>query len=182
MTPSVTDATATVTVNGTTVASGSASGAISLSVGSNTITTVVTAQDGVTTSTYTVSVTRAPGNTFTAWLDGYPGLSDTTPTGNPSGDGISNLVKYALGLDPTVSCQPPGTLSGNTLTFSKGTMAKADSKLLFSIEESTDLITWTAPTGTPPSGTAVDGADTISYTFTSGQTQVFVRLKVIQAQ
>jgi hypothetical protein len=47
-----------VTVNGTPVTSGSASGAINLNVGPNTITVVVTAQDA-STKTYTVVVTRA---------------------------------------------------------------------------------------------------------------------------
>ncbi|RKP54029.1 hypothetical protein D7Z26_11610 [Cohnella endophytica] len=60
VTPTVSDSTATVKVNGTVVSSGSASGAISLSVGSNTISVVATAQDGTTTKTYTVTVTRAP--------------------------------------------------------------------------------------------------------------------------
>ena len=59
--PTLADTTATVTVNGTPVASGSASGPISLSAGNNTITIVVTAQDGVTTKTYTVTVTPLPG-------------------------------------------------------------------------------------------------------------------------
>ena len=48
-----------ITVNGTGVTSGSASGNINLTVGNNTITVVVTAQDGTTTSTYTITVTRA---------------------------------------------------------------------------------------------------------------------------
>ncbi|MGH7021401.1 MAG: cadherin-like beta sandwich domain-containing protein, partial [Brevundimonas sp.] len=59
VTPTVADADATVTVNGVSLTSGSASGAIALNVGSNTITTVVTAQDGTTTRTYTTTVTRA---------------------------------------------------------------------------------------------------------------------------
>jgi gliding motility-associated-like protein len=58
LTPTIDDATATLTVNGTTVASGNASQAIPLSVGSNIITTAVTAQDG-TTKSYIVTVTRA---------------------------------------------------------------------------------------------------------------------------
>jgi len=58
VTPTAADTNATITVNGTPVASGSASGAISLDVGENTITTIVTAQDGTTTKTYTVTVTR----------------------------------------------------------------------------------------------------------------------------
>ena len=60
VTPTANEANATITVNGVPVTSGSASGAIALSEGSNnTITTVVTAQDGTTTKTYTVTVTRA---------------------------------------------------------------------------------------------------------------------------
>ena len=58
VTPTTTDAAATVTVNGVDVVSGSASASIPLAVGKNTLTVIVTAQDGVTTSTYTVTVTR----------------------------------------------------------------------------------------------------------------------------
>jgi len=175
VTPTLTDTTATVKVNGTTVTSGSASGSISLSVGTNTITTLVTAQDGVTTTTYTTTVTRAAANSYTAWVAGYPGLSDSTPTGNPSGDGITNLVKYALDLNPTINTQPVGTHSGSTLTFTKGTMAKGDSNIAYAIQESTDLVTW----GTPTLG-SVSYGDTITYTYPSGQTKVFARLKVVQ--
>ena len=62
VTPTTADVNASVTVNGVPVVSGTASGAIALNVGPNTITTVVTAQDGVTTKTYTVTVTRAASN------------------------------------------------------------------------------------------------------------------------
>jgi len=51
------DSNATIKVNGTVVASGGTSGQIALNVGSNTITTVVTAVGGVT-QTYTVTITR----------------------------------------------------------------------------------------------------------------------------
>jgi hypothetical protein len=44
-------------VNGTIVASGSASGAIALNVGANTITVTITSWDGIVT-TYTIRVTR----------------------------------------------------------------------------------------------------------------------------
>lgn len=58
VTPTVADTTASVKVNNVAVTSGSASGALALAVGSNTITTLVTAQDG-STRAYTVTVTRA---------------------------------------------------------------------------------------------------------------------------
>ncbi|WP_295794214.1 cadherin-like beta sandwich domain-containing protein [Mucilaginibacter sp.] len=59
ITPTVQDPTATIMVNGVTVASGAASGSIPLLVGTNTVTTLVTAQDGVTTKTYVITITRA---------------------------------------------------------------------------------------------------------------------------
>ena len=55
VTPTRNESHATITVNGSSVTSGSASGAINLNVGSNTITIVVTAQDS-TTKTYTIIV------------------------------------------------------------------------------------------------------------------------------
>lgn len=58
LTPVVSEPNATVTVNGSPVASGSASSSVSLSVGATTIAVVVTAQDA-TVKTYNVTVTRA---------------------------------------------------------------------------------------------------------------------------
>ena len=64
VTPTTNDANATVTVNGTAVASGSASGSIALAEGDNTIDVLVTAEDGATTQTYTVTVTRQTAEAF----------------------------------------------------------------------------------------------------------------------
>jgi tRNA threonylcarbamoyladenosine modification (KEOPS) complex Pcc1 subunit len=52
-------ATATITVDGVAVASGVASDPVSLNTGTNPIAIVVTAEDGTTIKTYTVTVTRA---------------------------------------------------------------------------------------------------------------------------
>ncbi len=60
VTPTVNETNASVKVNGNSVTSGSPSGAIPLNnIGANTITVVVTAQDGITTKTYNVTVNRA---------------------------------------------------------------------------------------------------------------------------
>ena len=58
VTPTVSDATSIIKVNGTAVASGSASASLPLTVGPNTISTLVTGLDGTTTQTYTIIVTR----------------------------------------------------------------------------------------------------------------------------
>ena len=59
VTPTTTKANATVAVNGTLVTSGSPSSAINLAVGTNTIVVLVTAEDGTTIRTYSISVVRA---------------------------------------------------------------------------------------------------------------------------
>ncbi len=65
VTPSVAGIDATVTVNGTAIPSGSASGEISLGVDVNIIEIVVTAADGITSKTYIIEVTRL-GPEYTA--------------------------------------------------------------------------------------------------------------------
>ena len=69
-TPTAADINSIITVNGSPVTSGNPSASIPLSVGANTVTTIVTAQDAVTTKTYTVTVTRAAA--------GVPTLSVTS--------------------------------------------------------------------------------------------------------
>src|SRR6185312_13647854 len=62
ITPALAYSGSTVTVNGAPVASGTASNSIALVAGPNTINTVVTGADGVTTYTYAITITRAPSN------------------------------------------------------------------------------------------------------------------------
>ena len=64
VTPTGTDASASITVDGEAVASGTASSPIALAEGENAIAIVVTAEDGVTTQTYTLTVTRASADSF----------------------------------------------------------------------------------------------------------------------
>ena len=60
LTPQTEIASTTITVNGATVASGAASNPLPLAVGNNPLTVVTTAANGLTTMTYTVTVTRLP--------------------------------------------------------------------------------------------------------------------------
>ena len=86
LTPTAADANATITVAGQAVASGGASQAIALAVGTTAIPVVVTAEDGTTAQTYTVTVTRTAS-------------ADAT---------LSNLVPSAGSLDPAFN---PATAS-----------------------------------------------------------------------
>jgi hypothetical protein len=107
LTPTAFDSTSTIKVNGTTVASGSASGPISLNTGANPIATVVTAQDGVTTRTYTVTVTRALSTN--ASLSGLqlssgtlsPSFAPGTTTYSASvASGVTSVLAVPTAADP----------------------------------------------------------------------------------
>jgi len=103
ITPKTAEANATVTVNGVAVTSGTASAQIVLTVGTTTINTIVTAQDGVTTKTYSITVTRAAGpiNIPDELLSvdqatAAPPIEDDIilvhPAISPNGDGINDFL------------------------------------------------------------------------------------------
>ena len=90
VTPTASDSGATVKVGkkGTTLAavsSGSASSAIALDVGANEIRVEVTAEDGTTSTTYTVTVTRLWTTLSVSSGDGSLGLAWTAPSGTVDG-------------------------------------------------------------------------------------------------
>ena len=193
VTPTVTDTTASVKVNGTTVASGSASGSISLGSSSvNTITVVVTAQDGNTTTTYTVTIDNTPfgiwqKNTFTNPADlADPAISGDLAT--PAHDGITNLVKYALALEP-MTC---GTGNLPTMTQQDGYLAltyrksKTATDVTYTVQAAdtldgnawapaTTVLSQTDPTPGGGSYWMVTVRDTVPY---AGQSARFMRLQV----
>jgi hypothetical protein len=108
VTPTITAGTnASVKVNGTTVTSGSASGAISLEVGTNNvIQIVVTAQDG-TTNTYTITVTRTSNDATLRALDLSSG--ELSPTFTSGGTSYTASVS-----NPTITITPTPNQSGVT--------------------------------------------------------------------
>jgi gliding motility-associated-like protein len=104
VTPVTSDPTATVTVNGIAVTSGTASGPVALSVGANTITTIVTGQDPSFKKNYTVTVTRESGSDNTVYQPvsvetppNSPQLADdgitVHPGVSPNGDGIDDFLQ-----------------------------------------------------------------------------------------
>jgi hypothetical protein len=102
VTPTAADAGATITVNGVPVASGMSSQAIPLVVGNNTITIVVTAQDGVTMKTYTINVTRAGnvsvnpgGGTFGTLKEAFDAINAGTHTGAVSVSIFADTIEAA---------------------------------------------------------------------------------------
>ena len=69
------------------------------------------------TATVTIADATPP---YDAWLSAFTFAqgADKTTTGDPDGDGLANLVEYALGLNPTVSNANPIQLSPATVNGS----------------------------------------------------------------
>ena len=101
LTPTTNNDGATLTVDGTAVASGATSAPITLAVGANAIDIVVTAQDGVATKTYTVTVTHAANTAPRITTAATQSVAENTPTTTPvvtfaADDDESNTITWAL--------------------------------------------------------------------------------------
>jgi hypothetical protein len=132
VTPTTVNNNATVTVNGSPVTPGTQSAAIPINIGSgNTITTTITAQDGITTQTYTINVTRTlsasytwTGSTSTFWSDatnwlpnGHPNSGDDVTIGpsvnNPRVDVTASCLSLTVSKATTLTLAFPLTVVGN---------------------------------------------------------------------
>jgi uncharacterized repeat protein (TIGR02543 family) len=173
VTPIRSQENATITVNGTAVTSGSASGAISLNVGSNTITVVVTAQSGSTSGgTYTLTVTRAagistvsltiPSFTFTGSPQG-PDINDVTKSGS-----TGNVTFAYVGRDgtsyPSSSIKPTnvGTYTVTATVAADANFATVSASGNFAITNASLVITPTISASSMVFGTS-SGLPTISH-------------------
>ncbi|MEY4483460.1 MAG: hypothetical protein RL693_912, partial [Verrucomicrobiota bacterium] len=109
---------ATITVNSAAVASGVASAPIHLAWGSHVLTVRGPAQNGVSTQSYTINVTRQ--TPYQTWIDSATSGSGSLPTGDFENDGLANLLEYAFGTNPSLN--NPGALSViNSTTITPGT-------------------------------------------------------------
>ena len=120
VTPTTSDSSATMTVNGNAATSGTAHSITGLTVGDNTVTIIVTAQDA-TTKTYTITVTRAAPSSTDADLSSLaisPGTLDpsfsastTTYTAN-----VANSVTSMTVTPTTSDSSATMTVNGNAAT------------------------------------------------------------------
>ena len=118
VTPTAVDSGAVITINGTGVASGSASGALPLVVGSNSIVVATTAADGTSQRSYTLTVTRTPLTVPGAptQIRVVPGLRQATVYFTPpASNGGSPITGYRVTAEPTsgpgMQLQAAGILS-----------------------------------------------------------------------
>lgn len=128
---------------------------------------------------------------YESWSRGYfspEQLADSTisgPGGDANGDGVENLVCYALGLDPNISI--PGL--GADLVFDDDAVSLQFDRLqrtpdiLLSVQVSRDLVDWSTPAVLKSSLSLGNGKDRVVFEspiFLSSQSRQFLRIKVLQ--
>ena len=187
VTPTVSEANATVRVNGAAVTSGTASAAIPLAAGVNTLTVSVTAQDGVTATSYVLTIDNSSYGVWKSSVFTNPAdLGNAAVSGElviPAHDGITNLMKYALALAP-MSCGTGGLPSVSpqggylTLTYRQN---KSASDVAYTVQASD------SPNGTwTTASTVTSQSDQGAYTLVTvrdmvplaGHPHRFMRLQV----
>jgi hypothetical protein len=114
VTPTAADTTATITVNGYSVASGSASSIIILNYGSNTIRVEVKAQDGVTIKVYAITVTRSNSNVnilpaTQIQAESYASMSGVSIVTTTDSSGTSDVASLNTGDSMTYNISVPVT-------------------------------------------------------------------------
>lgn len=143
--------------------------------------TIPSAMLGVHGGDYTVTVTNDAGaatsapatllvlenSNFTAWLTEYFTLEEliagtvTAQTADPDADGQPNLLEHAFGLHPRETDASPITISvvsGHLqITFPRRV---EDSGLLYTVEASSDLASWSSANGVTTELSATPIADT----------------------
>lgn len=126
VTPTAEAAGTTIAVNGTIVASGTASTPVSLAVGSNTITVVSIADDGVVSKTYTIRVIRAvSSNANLSSLEPINGvLNPAFAAGTPSYSAVVSNGTLTASVIATAA-DPSSTILVNGITVTSGTASAA---------------------------------------------------------
>lgn len=133
----------------------------------------------------TGTVTIGGGSDYNTWLGGFtfaPG-ADTTATGDPDGDGMSNQEEYAFGLNPTLGSSvnpitsPLDPVTGNFQYTRRATPAATG--LTYRVLTSSTLAGWTAGGATETGFTTVGNIQTVTVHVTAPPVggKLFVRVE-----
>ena len=144
VTPVTVDATATIKVNGILVTSGSASSAISLTVGATTITTVVIAENG-STNTYTITVNRAGSSNNNLSSLSLSSVTLSPTFASATTNYTSSVANSVLTISVTpVTADPTATIKVNGVTAASGS---ASSPITLFVGSTTIRVAVTAQDG-----------------------------------
>ncbi len=130
-----------------------------------------------------LELSETAGVSYANWIAGF-GLSgeDAAADASPAGDGVSNLVKYALGLNPltpAINDLPVSELVEDHLTITYQPNGEAIG-IEAIVEVSDNLIDWVSGEGHTTiveNGASIIGRDNLSA---SERDRRFIRLRVVQ--
>ncbi len=111
------------------------------------------------------------------WFDTADPTGPAADTADPDGDGLPNLLEYALGTDPLAADAPhlisltPSSLHSLSLTF-----FRARAELTYRVEASSDLVVWTVLSTNP--GVVGDEVTVTDTQALSSSPRRFLRLHV----
>jgi len=186
LTPTVSDATATVSVNGDAVVSGQSSGVLNLGIGTNVITLVGTAQDGSTQQSYTITITRAAPATDASLADLVISRGILSPTFASGTTSYSATVATSVGSitltptltnstatvtvngDPVISGRTTGAINlgiGANVIRIEGTAQDGSTQQTYTLN-----ITRTAPSSDANLSGLIFSNGSLNTTFSSGTT------------
>ena len=106
--------------------------------------------------------------------------SSAADTADADGDGVTNLLEYALGGDPRSALNAPAPVAASQISNSRIqlTFPRLRSELTYAVEASSDLITWTTIATNPGVvGQSVTVTDTVNLA-TATPARRFLRLRV----
>ncbi len=133
----------------------------------------------------TIGVNVGPSG-FSAWQGLTFGTDAGNPliagwSANPSGDGVSNLLKYAFGLDPHAASTgglPVMGLNGGVLTLAYAKVLSA-ADITYTVQWSTDLSTWNSTGITEQTLGVSAGTEQVLATATGAPAQAkFIRVLI----
>lgn len=171
--------------------SGSGTATLNIEVAANPLQTervaVVMVQCDGEERTFTLTQSAAPAPAgYDKWkkdnfADGTP-EDQMAPDACPAGDGISNLMKYATGLDPNKPCGSVTELvireeAGKKYLVLSWPVNPEATDVAFSVESSSDLKEWADEGVVDPSGVRGEFRDTVAVE-ESSPSRRFLRLKV----
>lgn len=155
VTPIAEIAGTTINVSGSVVTSGQQSSAINLNVGSNTITIITTAANGVTTKTYTITVTRASTLSTDSALTNLEVTTASIGTFNSSTFNYAGSVSNATS---TITVTPTASESNSSITLNGTLITSGNSSSPISLNVGSNVFTLVV--------TAEDGISSTTYTIT----------------
>jgi hypothetical protein len=146
---------------------------------------IVTASNSYGVGGTSTEASATPVQTFSQWIAAaFPGVTNTNVIGltaEPEGDGVPNLMKYFMGINPATGTAAPVTCAldgeGNVDLYFR--MSKNLTGVSYSINESTNLNTWTS-TGLQGS-VAADMGSYYNMKMSvpiAGDTELFLQLSV----